>query len=533
MRVVRRRRLRPRPPAPRRPDPELPSAFDVDRELAERHLVEFVRQAWHLVVPGDPYVHGWHIDAICQHLEAVYYGTIRRLIINVPPRHTKSNLTSVFFPVWCWIHNPTSRWMFASYAEELSVRDSLACRRLIESDWFKARWGEKLKLAGDSNLKTHFENDKGGSRLATSVRGSVTGHGGDFLVVDDPHNAKDGESEAVRQATTTWFDLSWSNRFTDPARTAMVVIMQRLHEGDVTGHLLAKKAGWEHLCLPAEYDGVRSSLKSGWKDPRTVKGELLWPERMTRAEVEQQKLDLGPYGTAGQLQQDPAPAEGGIFKRAWFERRWEPTDDEGAILWGGQRYLKKYMRMYTTTDLATSEKETADSTASGAWGLWPTKPPILFLLDMEDEQVEGPKIIPQIRRILHSERARTAWIEKKGFQLSLIQNAIAEGVPARELDLPGDKMMKALAATPLCARGLVVLPRQHRLLERLEKQLFKFPNATHDDLVDVLSMATAVIGEMSRGLKDRLRANADAQRKTEPKKSPLTDSAPERSPYDE
>lgn len=529
MRALQDHRLRPKPD----PTAGLPSAFECDREAAERHLVEFVRQAWHLVVPGDPYVHGWHIDAICNHLEAVARGEIRRLIINVPPRHTKSNLTSVFWPVWCWLRDPTSRWMFASYAADLSTRDSLACRRLIESPWFKERCGDRFELAGDANLKTHFENSRGGYRIATSVGGGVTGHGGDFLVVDDPHNAKEGESDAVRMATTTWFDLAWSNRFTDPARTAFVVIMQRLHEGDVTGHLLAKKAGWEHLCLPAEFDGQRSTLTSGWKDPRKEVGELLWPERMTREQVEQQKLDLGPYGAAGQLQQDPSPMEGGIFKRAWFARRWEPTDDEGAIVSGGQRYLKKYMRKFTTTDLATSEKETADCTATGAWGLWPTKPPILFLLDMENERVEGPKILPQVRRMLSAIGARTAWIEKKGFQLSIIQQGIAEGVPARELDLPGDKTMKALAATPLAARGLIVLPRHHPHLAELEKQLFKFPNANHDDMVDFISMATAVAPEVNTGVQDRLKANADAQTKTTAKRTPLTDATPEKSPYEQ
>jgi hypothetical protein len=172
---------------------------EIDCELATRSLKEFVRQAWAIVEPSTPFVPGWHIDAIVEHLEAVTSGQIRNLLINVPPRHMKSLLVSVFWPAWEWIRWPERRWLYSSYGAQLSIRDSVQCRRLIESPWYQARWGDRFALTSDQNTKGRFDNDRSGYRLSTSVGGAVTGEGGDRIVCDDPNNVNEVESDSVRK----------------------------------------------------------------------------------------------------------------------------------------------------------------------------------------------------------------------------------------------------------------------------------------------------------------------------------------------
>ncbi|MBT6046455.1 MAG: terminase, partial [Candidatus Scalindua sp.] len=203
----------------------MPSAEIVKIALAEASLLEFIKQAWHILEPTTVFQSGWHLEAICDHLEAATNRQIRNLIINMPPRHMKSLAVSVFWPCWVWINDPSSRWLFSSYAQELSTRDSLKCRRLISSEWYRKRWGHKFHLTGDQNQKTRFENDKTGYRLATSVSGLVTGEGGDFIVCDDPHNVKQAESEAVRKGTLRWWDESMSTRGNNPKTVVKVVDM--------------------------------------------------------------------------------------------------------------------------------------------------------------------------------------------------------------------------------------------------------------------------------------------------------------------
>jgi hypothetical protein len=290
---------------------------EIDQEHASRRLGEFVRQGWPIIEPSTPFVPGWHIDAIIEDLEAISFGLIRNLLINVPPRHMKSLLVSVLWPACEWIRWPERRFLYSSYASSLSIRDSVKCRRLIESSWYQERWGDRYALTGDQNTKGRFENDRSGYRLSTSVGGAATGEGGDRVVCDDPHNVQEAESDSVRKATLDWWDIVMSTRVNDPRTAAKVVVMQRCHQRDLSGHLL-EQGGWEHLCLPAEYEKPGCSTLIGWSDPRAEQTELLWPERFGPEEMESLKRSLGSYAAAGQLQQRPSPAGGGLFKRHWF-----------------------------------------------------------------------------------------------------------------------------------------------------------------------------------------------------------------------
>ena len=291
-----------------------------DEVLARKYLKHYMRQAWDIIEPSR-FVDGWHLDAIIDALTAVSNRTLgsQHLILNVPPRHTKSLTVEVMFPSWLWITKPETRFLCSSYAEDLSIRDSIKCRSLIQSNWYQRRWGNRFKLAGDQNAKTRFNNDKGGHRLATSVGGMTTGEGGDIILVDDPHNVLDSVamSEKGLQNTLDWWDLVMPTRLNDPKNGIYIIIMQRCHPKDLTGHILAKELDAVHICLPAEYDRKHPNL---WpNDPRTTDGELICPERFGRKEIDGLKKKLGTFGASGQLQQLPTPREGGMIKPGWFK----------------------------------------------------------------------------------------------------------------------------------------------------------------------------------------------------------------------
>lgn len=292
----------------------LPTRVEIQAELYSRSFKRFVRAAWRIIDPSTPLVWGWHLDAVCDHYEALYQGEVRDLIVNIPPRFSKSLLAGVFLPAWVWTQEPSARFLFSSYAQTLSTRDSVKCRRLIESPWYRERWGDRFKLTSDQNQKTRFENDQTGYRIATSVGGAATGEGGDFIVVDDPHSALQALSETERETAITWWDETMSTRANDPRTVRRLVVMQRLHENDLSGHLLGK-GRWEHLMLPMRFEADRRcSTSIGFSDPRTEEGQLLDPERFPEAETEKLETALGEYGAAGQLQQRPAPRKGGQFK---------------------------------------------------------------------------------------------------------------------------------------------------------------------------------------------------------------------------
>lgn len=295
---------------------------ELDKLDSEESLRRYIKAAWPILEPGREFVSGWHIDAICEHLEAVTNGQIIRLLINVPPGFMKSLTTEVFWPSWEWgpKNKPSMRYVSASYSEALTVRDNRRTRTLIQHPWYQRLWGDRFCLQGDQNAKMRFDTDKMGFKIATSVSGLGTGERGDRFIIDDPHNVKEGESELVRAATLQWFTEVVPTRVNDPERSAIVVIMQRVHQDDISGYIIAKELGYEHLILPMEYEAERHCKTSiGFSDPRTDENQLLWPERMTRQVVERDKKVLGSYAYAGQFQQRPAPRGGGMFQKDWFE----------------------------------------------------------------------------------------------------------------------------------------------------------------------------------------------------------------------
>jgi predicted phage terminase large subunit-like protein len=290
-------------------------------ELDARYasLANFVRDGWHVLEPATDLKWGWALDAICEHLEAVSTGQIRRLLMNVPPGSMKSLLTGVFFPAWEWgpLGLAHMRYLGTAHKEPLATRDNVKCRRLIQSRWYQDRW--PIRLTGDQNAKTKFENVSTGFRESMSFTG-MTGSRGNRVLLDDPHSVDDANSATVLAGDLVTFNEALPSRVADDD-SAIVIIMQRLNERDVSARAL--ELGYEHLCIPMRWETDREppikTTSIGWSDPRTKDGELMFPERFPEKHVVELETSLGSYAAAGQLQQRPAPRTGGMFQRRWFE----------------------------------------------------------------------------------------------------------------------------------------------------------------------------------------------------------------------
>ena len=471
-----------------------------DRRNASASLYEFVKQSWHVVEPGIPFIASWHIEAICEHLEAVSAGDIQRLLINIPPRHSKSTIVSVMWPAWEWLTDPAQKFLCASYSGNLSTRDNLKTRRLLQSPWYQERWGHMFSFAGDQNAKQRFENDKTGYRLATSVGGTATGEGGSRLILDDPHGAQAAQSEVMRESDLEWFDMVWSTRLNNPKTDAMVTVMQRLHERDISGHILEDIRGWEHICIPAEWDGKVRKTSLGEYDPRKKKGELICPERFGEKEITTLKQLLGTYGTAGQLQQDPTPSEGGILKTNHFK------------LWPATSGLPPFEYILQSYDCAFTEKTTGDPTACSVWAMFTHKGERnAMLIDAWDEHLSYPDLRARAVKDWTTEyggmtkdspysrakRPDRILVEAKASGQSLLQDLRLAKVPAVGYN-PGqaDKVSRAHQAAPTLELGLLWVPESKKNLGQpvswaasFLKQLGKFPVAEHDDYVDTFTQA--------------------------------------------
>lgn len=297
-----------------------PDRFRIDllRERAQRRLINFIELMWPTIEPATPFVNGWALGAICEHLEDVTLGKTRKLLINVPPGCMKSLTTNVFWPAWEWGPRRLAHHKFitASYHQGLTVRDNRRCRNLLVSELYQEMWGDRFRLSDDQNAKVRFDNDKTGFKLAIAS-GGMTGERGNRVTIDDPHSVQGAESEAERESTLFWFTETVPTRITNPDTDAFVVIMQRVHERDVSGLILARDLGYTVLCLPMEYERDHPHRWVG--DPRTQEGELLWEERFSREYLEKDlkptlRAKGGTYAEAGQLQQRPAPRGGGMFK---------------------------------------------------------------------------------------------------------------------------------------------------------------------------------------------------------------------------
>lgn len=464
---------------------------DVRAERARRKLRVFVEEAWS-IVEAVAFVPNWHLDVLCDQLEAVTRGDVKRLLINIPPGTAKSLITSVFWPAWEWATDPTKRFITASYGQDLATRDAVKMRVLVESPWYQAHWPTIFR--GDANQKTRYENEDGGWRLATSVGGRGTGEHPDRIIIDDPHNVKQAESELERQAALDWFQQTVSTRGIS-RDAAIVVIMQRLHELDLSGMILSGNSAeeWRHICLPMRAEALSALIPTRAArptvDPRQP-GELLWPALFTEAKVTSLERALGSYAAAGQLQQRPAPLEGGLLKRGW-------------IKYYDRAALPRFTSIVLSWDTALKEKAQNDYSVGQAWGIVGAD---RYLLARRKGRWDFVDLIFEMTQ-LH------AWAVERyphaGITL-LVENAAAGPDAIRTLrrkltgvigfKAHGDKVQRAMAAQPVLEAGNIWLPGEPSRsgsgpepgsvpawAEDVVNEWAAFPNGAHDDDVDAWS----------------------------------------------
>ena len=479
----------------------------------------------------------------CEHLVAITRGDeldsgqlYNRLLINVPPGTMKSLLVGVFWPAWEWgpQNLPHHRFVCASHSLDLSIRDGLRMRRLVTSEWYQERWGDRVALTGDQNQKTKFENTATGFRQA-AASGSITGARGDRVVIDDPHSVDGANSDAMRDTTVQWFKEAVPTRLNNPDRSAIVVVMQRLHQGDVSGVILDEQLGYDHIMLPMEYDPARAgSTLLGLDDPRTENGELLFPERFSAEVVARDKKVMGPYASAGQFQQEPTPRGGGIIKPDW----WETWVEDGFP-------MMDYV--VASLDTAYTTKTENDYSALTVWGIFsgdvsssradnfvnargklrnnadeaarfdegvrisqlldhnPESVPRVMLMTAWQERLEMPDLVKKVIETCKKLKVDTLLIEAKASGISVSQelrrlyNAEDFGV---HLINPGaiDKLSRLYSVQHLFSEGIVHAPDRH-WSDLVIRQCEIFPKGTHDDLVDTVSMALRFMRD--RGLLTR------------------------------
>lgn len=491
---------------------------DLLRYDCEQSLYTFMQHGWKYIDP-NPFVPGWHLEAIAEHLQAVTDGEIKRLIINQPPRTSKSSMM-VAFDAWTWAQpyvsdtsGPGVQFLHSSYAQTLSIRDSVKTRRLIESPFYQSLWGERFQITSDQNTKIRFDNDKGGYRLATSVGGALTGEGGGIIIIDDPHNAVEMESELVRQGTIDWFDNSLSTRLNNARTGAIILVMQRLHEDDLTGHILASgDSSWVHLMLPMRYEPERAAIlypnAIGWSDPRTQDGELLTPERYDEMSVDRLERQLGPFGAAGQLQQRPEPKGGGILKRDW----WQDWDKDT---------FPEMEFVIATVDTAYTTKEENDFSAMTVWGVYRDDNDVaqIMLMNGWKARHELHELVERIANTARKFKVDHLLVENKASGLSVAQEIrrlyTHEDFSVQLIDPKNqDKVARAYSIQHIFAEGLVHAPMAFSWADMVVTDCSQFPKGKHDDIVDTVTMALRYLrntGMITRGA-ERTAETAEAIR---------------------
>jgi len=471
-------------------------------EKARRSFSLFVKEAWPVIEPGRPFIPGWHLDAIAEHLQAVVHGDIKRLLVNMPPRHGKSTLISALWSDWLLLNDPSIRILAGSYAMNLATRDNLKARRVIKSNWFQERYGHLVQITKDQDAKIKFETSKLGYRMAVSVGSSATGEGGDILILDDPHNIDEKESSVKREAALDWFDNTWSTRLNDQQTGAMVVVGQRIHEQDVSGHILEKNDGeWVHLNLPAEYESgspcktYTVTGKELWADPRTEDGELLWEPKFPQEQIEKAKRrHLNDYHAL--FQQAPVAKTGGTFKLS-NERLFTQSLDAYFLHTprGIKAIKKEECEVFAAVDPAISEKQSADYMVIGIWAKTQLKD--LLLLDVIRGHWDHNAQQDEIEDAFYDHDAAFVAVETVAYQHALFQDLVAKGMPCRPFNPHKDKVTRASVASIWQGNGKIYFLKDAVWLPELQKELYKFPKASKDDQVDMVALASIVV--RSRG----------------------------------
>lgn len=455
---------------------ELPDLEQLRAERARRRFHAFlVDFAWPVLQPGRQFVDNWHIQVMCEHLEAVKRGEIRRLIVNLPFRSLKSTLFSQAFQAWDWIDDPQMQHLTASYARDVATRDAVASRNIIASTAYQNAFGDRFRLVGDQNVKTRYDNDKRGSRTITSTDSAATGFGGDRITLDDPISALEADSEPARKRAIEFYRGTAATRLNDPSSGSIILVHQRLHEQDPTGYIMAEEKGWDHLVLPMRRDTkIISSTTLGFKDPR-AEGELLFPQRLDEATVKQMETTLGAYHTASQLQQAPTSRGGVIFERGnWKFWKVLPDGVEDVVI---------------SVDCTFKDLKSSDYVGLHVWG---RKGANKYLLYRRRERLGFGATCKAIEALNAKFPHRIAVLVEDKANGPAVIETLQGTVPGMVAINPeGGKIARAFAMQPEQEAGNIYLPDPtvDPDIETFLGEASSFPNVIHDDETDAMTQA--------------------------------------------
>ena len=465
----------------------------------QNKLAHFLHMVFLTLNPSEKYLHNWHIDAMCEYLHAVHRGDIKRLIINIPPRYMKSLICSIAFPAWVMGNNPTQKFIVGSYKQELSEKLSMDCRQIMQSDWFKTAF-PLCEIAKDQNQKKKFQTTKQGHRIATSPTGGITGEGADYIIVDDPQNPKEAASDVERIRAINWFQQTLISRLNNAKEGRILLIMQRLHEDDLTGELLKKDFGYEHLDLQIMATRPQH-IMIGSFDKHVKEHEILHEARHGEKEIEQMRKEMGEYAFAGQYLQNPAPIGGGVFKQEWLRYYDLPAQQDDL------RDFLSTMNIYILCDPAHEQKKTSDYSAIMVVGA--NYDNNIYLIDIFRDRYTATERIDKLFEIHRKYNAfcgkpPTVSYEINGHRSD--QHFIAERMREQRyyfnlinVNHTMRKQDRIMQLQPYFQTGRIYLPscgiiknnrdgdRQNLLEIMIEKELLLFPYGIHPDMIDALA----------------------------------------------
>lgn len=441
------------------------------RAILRQDLPSFIRKSFATVAPAIPYLENWHIQAMAWHLEEVYAGRIKRLIISVPPRHLKSISASVAFPAWVLGKDPTRRIISVSYAQDIARKHALDFRSVMDATWYRKTF-RGTRIDPRKNTELEIMTTDRGFRLTTSVGGTLTGRGGNLIIIDDPLKPIEAMSETARAGVNQWYDNTLYSRLDNKAEDRIVIVMQRLHVDDLVGHVLGQE-DWVHLKLPATAEVDEKVRVGPNKYFERHAGELLHPEREPREALDKIKATLGSYNFSAQYQQAPAPPGGALIKWNWFGRyRETPQRQHGDCI-------------VQSWDTAS---KTADSNDYSVCTTWLVRGKNYYLIDVLRKRLEYPDLKRQIIAQAERHETGTVLIEDAGSGTHLIQDLDGEGeLRPIAIHPKGDKLTRMVAHTAILEAGYVHLPESAGWLPDFETEMLLFPHGRHDDQVDSVS----------------------------------------------
>lgn len=485
----------------------------VGAEAMRRSFGRYIRSAWPQVEPAK-LAWNWHIDCVADHLMALSMREIRFLMIMLPPRMSKSLVATVLWPTWHWTNWPEEQFICASYSADLSLEHSLMARRVIESSWYQERWGTKFYMRHDENRADMYRNSAGGYRLTTSVKGRSTGEGGSIQLIDDPHDAKNVESDVMRASTLAWHDNAWRSRVNDPNTARKLYVAQRTHDSDVMGHVLSREGDrWCQLILPMEFDVKRKCItyandgtgqnikKKLFEDPRKVEGELLNPIRFNKETARAEKEGgMSDRAWNAQYQQQPEGQGGLILKRAW----WRPWVYETGPETGKEKEMPVFFEIIQVYDTALEANEENDFTARTTWGIFEHEDVFIdpksgkeitgekrvcaMLLDMLCDRLEYPELRDEMIRSHNKLDPDWILIEKKVSGHSLIHEGRRKSLPMKAVKVHGDLQSRVNEASLMLKKGCIwYVPRTWSF--QVINSAAKFPVGDHDDIESTLAIA--------------------------------------------